>query len=139
MGRLADQRNGEAIYGTEAGPYRYEIELGVNHATQGRKDSTSLYLNVVDWPRDGKFTLFGVNNPVLSASLLATGETIEHETKVDASSGQNIITLDIPKDAPDEYVSVIKLVVSRGRVDGSGIHATGRWQGHPGYLQCHHS
>ena len=105
------KKNGEAIYGTEAGPYRYEIDWGSITQRKG-KDSTSLYLNVVDWPKDGKFTLFGVNNPVLSASLLATGEAIEHETKVDASSGQNIVTLDIPQDAPDEYVSVIKLVVS---------------------------
>ena len=105
------KKNGEAIYGTEAGPYRYEIDWGSITQRKG-KDSTSLYLNVADWPNDGKFTLFGVNNPVLSASLLATGEAIEHETKVDAASGQNTITLDIPKDAPDEYVSVIKLVLS---------------------------
>ena len=67
---------------------------------------------MVDWPENGKFTLFGVDNEVLNALLLATGETIEHETEVDASSGHNIITLEVPKSAPDEYVSVIKLVVS---------------------------
>jgi len=105
------KKNGEAIYGTEAGPYRYEINWG--SITQRKdKDSTALYLNVADWPKDGKFTLFGVNNPVLNVSLLATGEAIKSESKFDMSSGQNIITLDIPKDAPDEYVSVIKLVVS---------------------------
>ena len=67
---------------------------------------------MVDWPTDGKFILFGVDNDVLSASLLATGEAIECKTKVDASSGQNIITLDVPKKCADEYVSVIKLVVA---------------------------
>ena len=67
------KKNGEAIYGTEAGPYPYEISWGT--ITQRKdEDSTSLYLNVVDWPKDGKFTLFGVNNDVLNASLLATGE-----------------------------------------------------------------
>ena len=105
------KKNGEAIYGTEAGPYRYEINWG--SITQRKaKDSTSLYLNVTDWPADGKFTLFGANNPVLKASLLATGEAIKSESKFDASSGQRVITLDIPKEAPDEYVSVIKLVVA---------------------------
>jgi alpha-L-fucosidase len=105
------KKNGEAIYGTEAGPYRYEINWG--SITQRKdKDSTALYLNVADWPTNGKFTLFGVNNPVLKASLLATGEAIKSESKYDMSSGQNIITLDIPKEAPDEYVSVIKLVVA---------------------------
>ncbi len=90
------KKNGEAIYGTEAGPYRYEINWGSITQRKG-KDSTSLYLHVADWPGGGKFTLFGVNNPVLSASLLATGEAIEYETTVDASSGQNIVTLDIPE------------------------------------------
>ena len=105
------KKNGEAIYGTEAGPYPYEISWGT--ITQRKEDDcTRLYLNVVDWPKDGKFTLFGVNNPVLNASLLATGEALEYETKVDAPSGHNIITLEVPKSAPDEYVSVIKLVVS---------------------------
>ena len=105
------EKNGEAIYGTEPGPYRYEISWGT--ITQRKhKDSTSLYLNVVDWPQDGKFTLFGVNNPVQKASLLATGAAIKSESKLDVFSGQRLITLDIPQDAPDEYVSVIKLVVA---------------------------
>lgn len=105
------KRNGEAIYGTEAGPYPYELSWGT--ITQRLvEDSTSLYLNVVDWPKNGTFTLFGVNNPVVSASLLATGEAIQYESRFDASSGQNVIALDLPKDAPDDYVSVIKVVVS---------------------------
>ena len=105
------KKNGEAIYGTEPGPYRYEISWGSITQRKG-KDSTRLYLNVVDWPKVGKLTLFGVNNPVLNASLLATGEAIKSESKLDMSSGQNIITLEVPKEAPDEYVSVIKLVVA---------------------------
>ena len=105
------KKNGEAIYGTEAGPYRYEINWGSITQRKG-KDSTTLYLNVADWPEDGTFTLFGVNNPVLNASLLATGDAIKSESKFDMPSGQNIITLALPEDAPDEYVSVIKLVVS---------------------------
>jgi len=56
--------------------------------------------------------LFGVNNKTLNASLLATGEAIKCESKFDVASGQNITTLDIPKAAPDPYVSVIKLVVA---------------------------
>ena len=104
-------KNGEAIYGTEAGPYPYEISWGT--ITQRKEeDSTILYLNVVEWPEDGKFTLFGVNNSVQEASLLASGESIQHESKFDVASGQNIITLEVPKAAPDEFVSVIKVVVS---------------------------
>ena len=105
------KKNGEAIYETEAGPYRYEISWG--SITQRKdKDNTCLYLNVVDWPEDGSFTLFGVNNKVLNASLLATGEALMVKSKFDASSGQSIIRLNIPKAAPDPHVSVIKLVVA---------------------------
>ena len=106
------QKNGEAIYDTEPGPYRYEINWGA--ITQRKsKDGTSLYLNVVDWPSDRKFTLHGVNNPVLKASLLATGEAIKSESKVGCRwSGQNVITLEVPQDAPDKFVSVIKLDVA---------------------------
>ncbi len=110
MGRWL-KKNGEAIYGTRAGPYPYEISWGT--ITQRKdKDSTSLYLNVVDWPEDGKLTLFGVRNPVLNASLLATGKAVKSESKFDVSSGRNIITLEVPEKAPDEYVSVIKVVVA---------------------------
>ena len=105
------ERNGEAIYGTRAGPYPFEISWGT--ITQRKEgDNTSLYLNVADWPSDGKFTLFGVNNDVVSAGLLTTGEPLEYQSKLDDATGHKIITMDIPTDAPDEYVSVIKLVVS---------------------------
>jgi alpha-L-fucosidase len=104
-------KNREAIYGTQAGPYPHQISWG--SITQRKEEgNTSLYLNVVDWPETGKFTLFGLNNKVQNASLLATGEAIGFKSKFDAFSGQNIITLDIPKNPPDEYVSVIKLVIA---------------------------
>ena len=105
------ERNGEAIYGSKPGPYRYQISWG--SITQREEDgNTNLYLNVVDWPETGKFKLFGLKNTVLNASLLATGEEIGFRSKFDASSGQNIITLDIPENQPDEYVSVIKLQIA---------------------------
>ena len=105
------QKNGEAIYSTDAGPYPYEISWGT--ITQ-RKDgeNTNLYLNVVDWPKDGKFTLFGVDNDVKNASLLASGEALQYQSEVNAATGQNVIKLTVPKDAPDKNVSVIKLVVT---------------------------
>ncbi len=109
------EKNGEAIYGTKAGPYPHEISWG--SITQRQEDeNTILFLNVVDWPETGIFTLFGLNNKVLDASLLATGEAIGFESGFDALSGENIITLDIPKDAPDEYVSVIKLTIAGAAV-----------------------
>ena len=110
MGKWVE-KNGEAIFRTKPGPYPYPISWG--SITQRKKDgNTNLYLNVVEWPETGKFTLFGLNNQVLNSSFLASGESIGFASKFDALSGQNIITLDIPKNQPDEYVSVIKLVVA---------------------------
>jgi len=109
------KKNGEAIYGTRPGPYPYQISWGT--ITQRKEEgNTNLYLNVLDWPESGEFTLFGLNNKVLNASLMATGEEIGFNSKFDASSGQSIITLDIPKDPPDEYVSVIKLQIAGAAV-----------------------
>ena len=105
------EKNGEAIYETKAGPYPHQISWG-SITQREEEENTMLYLNVVDWPKTGKFTLFGLNNKVLNASLLATGEALGFTSKFDAFSGQNIITLDIPENQPDEYVSVIKLVVA---------------------------
>lgn len=103
--------NGEAIYETEPGPYPYQISWG--SITQ-RKDegNTNLYLNIIDWPKTGEFKLFGLDNKVLKVSLLATGETINFKSKFDAFTGENIITLNVPKNQTDDYVSVIKLVVA---------------------------
>ena len=105
------KRNEEAIYGTKPGPYPYQISWG-SISQREEKGNTNLYLNVVDWPKTGEFTLFGLRNKVLNASFLVNGKSVPFTSKFDARSGQNMITLDISKKQPDEYVSVIKLVVS---------------------------
>lgn len=105
------KKNEEAIYGTRAGPYPYEISWG--SISQREEDgNTNLYLNVLDWPETGEFTLFGLNNKVLNASLLATGEELAYKSRFDASSGQKIISLELPEQQPDAYVSVIKLQIA---------------------------
>ena len=110
MGEWLDT-NGEAIYGTRAGPYPHEIGWGsITQREVG--ENTILYLNVVEWPETGKFTLFGLDNKVLDASLLATGKALAFESDFDPFSGENIITLQTPRDAPDKFVSVIKLTVA---------------------------
>ncbi len=109
MGQWLD-KNGEAIYGTQASPYPYELNWGsITQRTEG--DNTSLYLNVVDWSEDGVFKLYGLNNKVASASLLASGKTLSYESKYNAAAGLNIISITIPKVAPDPYVSVIALKI----------------------------
>ena len=103
-------KNGEAIYGTQAGPYPHQISWG-SISQRKENNNTILYLNVVDWPQSGNFKLFGLSNKVLSASLLESGKKIEFKVMPDGLTGQHAISLAIPKKQPNEYVSVIKLEI----------------------------
>lgn len=85
--------NGESVYAAKASPYdrpewgRYTSKDGV------------IYAHVFDWPEDGKLVL-NENINVKNASFLAdTSIKVELEGK----------TIVLPKDAPDEFVTVIKL------------------------------
>ncbi|MCK0160538.1 alpha-L-fucosidase [Muricauda sp. F6463D] len=102
------EKNGEAIYGTKAGPHPHDLGWGT--ITQ-RMDggNTKLYLNVIDWPKNGTLKLYGLNNKVLDASLLISGEKLASETKFNAIAGLNVLTIKVPKSAPDPNVSVITL------------------------------
>ncbi|MDO6597925.1 alpha-L-fucosidase [Oceanihabitans sp. 2_MG-2023] len=102
------QKNGKAIYGTIAGPYPYELNWGA--ITQRIEAGvTTLYLNVVDWPKDGNFELYGLNNSIEKASLLANGNVLSHNSEFNLAAGTNILSIKVPKTAPDPYVSVIAL------------------------------
>ena len=104
------EKNGEAIYGVKAGPYPYELNWG-SITQRNNNGKTKLYLNVVDWPKDGVFKLYGLNNKITNASLLASGDILSHTTEYNAAAGLNTITIKIPKEAPDPYVSVITLTI----------------------------
>jgi len=109
MGEWLD-KNGKAIYGTKSGPYPYELNWGsITQRNDG--DKTTLYLNVVDWPEDGVFKLYGLNNRVAKVSLLASGDALSYEAEYNAAAGLNTITIKVPKTAPDPYVSVITLKI----------------------------
>lgn len=109
MGEWLD-KNGDAIYGTKASPYPYELNWG-SITQRNNGDKTTLYLNVVDWPEDGVFKLYGLNNKVVKVSLLASGNELSSSAKYNAATGLNVITIKVPKMAPDPYVSVIALKI----------------------------
>lgn len=93
--------NSESIYGTRSSPL---APLSWGRCT--RKDGpkgTTLYFSVFDWPADGKLIIPGLNNKVLSATLLATKAKLKTESK-----GNNLTVL-LPSKAPDAVASVIKV------------------------------
>ena len=93
--------NGEAIYGTQASPFK---NLPWGRCTQKKMTgSTRLYLHVFDWPADQKLLVPGLGNKLIRAYLLSDAN--QEELPVTMESGG--IVLRIPEKAPDAVNSVI--------------------------------
>jgi alpha-L-fucosidase len=96
--------NGEAIYGTKASPFGL---LPWGRCTKkAEKGNTILYLSVFDWPADGKLTVPGLKNAVVSAKLLAGGNTLKTDASADG------LVINVPEKAPDTIATVIRVEVS---------------------------
>ncbi len=61
--------NGESIYGTTASPFA-ELPWG-RCTTKVRRDGTTLFLHVFDWPADGKLLVPGLKGTVTARSCFA--------------------------------------------------------------------
>lgn len=98
------RRNGEAIYGTSASPFK-NIPWG--RCTQRRNgDDTILYLHVFEWDQpQAILRVPGIGNQPLGAKMLADGKSLEV-----FRSGSDI-ALRLPTQAPNDAVSVVKLVI----------------------------
>jgi alpha-L-fucosidase len=93
--------NGQAIYGTRPGPFTQQPAWGRVTAKGDR-----LYLEVFDWPSDGKLQLPAVpNHEVAAAFLLAH----PHRSGVSVSQDSDSITVSVPAEAPDAVASVVVL------------------------------
>ncbi len=90
--------NGEAIYGTSAGPFKHGLPWG--RATQ---KGQTIYLHVFDWPKDSKLVV-PLSNKSAKAYLLAA-----KEKGLEVSAGDNGLTIQVPPEAPDKIASVIAL------------------------------
>ena len=95
--------NGEAIYGTQATPFK-KLTWG-RCTTKPAGDDTILYLHVFNWPGDGKLIIPGLNNVVKSAEVLNGGE------KLVVSPSAAGPTLTLPAMAPDPISSTLKIVI----------------------------
>ena len=93
--------NSESIYGTHASPFP---KLPWGRCTQKHsKEGTTLYLQVFDWPKDGKLLVPGLENEVKSARLLANGGELKFEK---TPSG---VLIHVPEKALDPNATVIKV------------------------------
>lgn len=100
------RKHAEAIYGTRAG-------LPNGHffgPTTLSKDSTTLYLFLVNG-MTGSVEIKGLDNKILSAELLGTGEQLQHRVvgKIGWSKVPGLVFIDVPKMPMDPWMSVVKL------------------------------
>ena len=91
--------NGDAIYGTTAGPFAAG-QLPWGRAT--RKGNT-LYLIVFDWPKDGKLVVPLATSVTRAYCLADKGGALT------AASTPTGVTIRVPAVAPDETASVVVL------------------------------
>jgi alpha-L-fucosidase len=107
--------NSEAIYATKASP------LGTfdwGRCTQKQEnENTILYFSVFNWPADGKLLIPELQNKVIKAELLASGE------KLKTAAGSDGLFISIPAQSPDKIASVVKVTV-KGSVAGKSSGAT---------------
>lgn len=100
--------NGEAIYGTKAGPWGL-FSWG-RCTRKDTRNGTSLYFSVFEWPSDGKISVPGLKNGVISARLLADGKRLRTTRSKDG-----VLTISLPEITPDPKATVIRVDV-RGKV-----------------------
>ena len=92
--------NGEAIYGTSAGPFK---KLAWGRCTQ---KPGKLYLHVFDWPK-GELELPGLKNKVAKAYLLADAA----KASLAVTADEKGVKIKVPEKAPDAIASVIAMEI----------------------------
>ncbi|QKJ31716.1 alpha-L-fucosidase [Mucilaginibacter mali] len=109
--------NSEAIYATKSSPLK---PLDWGRCTRKEDGgNTTLYFSVFNWPKDGKLSIPGLKNQVISAKMLDGGAALKTTTSADA------LTINVPAKAPDAIASVIK-VTFKGKVDSQMADANGK-------------
>jgi len=107
--------NGESIYGTTASPF-HRLTWG-RCTRKDHSEGTTLYLQVFDWPSDGKLLVPGLKNRPKSIQLLQSGAMLNAQSIAGETPG---IAIEVPANAPDRAVSVIKLEIE-GELDVEAV------------------
>lgn len=117
--------NGEAIYGTKAGPFKY---LSYGFAT---RKGNQLFLHVLKWPSDGTLEV-PLQNNAKQAYLLASPEQ-----KLAVTRESNRLAIAVPTAAPDPANTVVVLeldaepVVAPLPTLGAKVTASATLEGNP--------
>lgn len=93
-------RNGEAIYGTEASPFLVDPAWG-----RVTCKGNTLYLLIKKWPA-ADLNLCGLRNVVQSVRVLGNPEA-----KVAVNRAGDTLSFSLPAEAPEEIVSVVEVVL----------------------------
>jgi alpha-L-fucosidase len=99
--------NGVAIYGTTASPLKTQPAWG-RVTEKASPDGATLYLNVFDWPKDGKLVVPGLHVAMTKAYLLKRNFFGWHR-KFKTVDGPDGVTVFVPPKAPDKTCSVVVL------------------------------
>ena len=96
--------NSEAIYGTSASPFS---DINWGRVTQIKHENiTKLYLNVFNWPTDGRLTINGLTNKIRKAYPLINKKRI---LKIGANDSERFVYVDNVKQT--DYATVIVLEI----------------------------
>jgi alpha-L-fucosidase len=102
--------NGDAIYGTKASPFK---DLSWGKCTQEEINSgTRLYLEVFNWPEDGKLSVPGLLSEPVNAYFLSDPKKSPLET----SRFEDAVVINVPSKQPDPVCSVVVLEI-KGKPD----------------------
>jgi alpha-L-fucosidase len=94
------RRNGGSIYGTTASPFAKRFQWG--YATQ---KGTDLFLQIFDWPIDGRVVLHGIYNLPKKVFVLSDKRKVSLSVTKDGDA----LVVRTPQRPPEEWCSVIEL------------------------------
>ena len=104
------KKNGSAIYGTTANPFsKLPANIRCTKKDLGN-NKTVLYFHLLEWPKNNKFTVLGLQNKVAKIRLLSSKEKVSF--KQDADTMQ----IKLPSSAINENCSVVAVLV-KGKLD----------------------
>lgn len=104
--------NGEAVYDTKASPFGLFPWGRCTKKENGK--NTILYFSIFNWPADGKITVPGLKNKVVSAKLLATRASVK------TTATKEGLEIAVPAKALDPIATVIKIEIKGSPGNESG-------------------